>query len=312
MKIKAIFMMVLVILLSQTYAGNLLKLTNEPLIFQKCPIYYTSNPLDLATNNDGYFVLSKGKKDSEKYFTRYGEFGIGQDSYIRHTNGDYLLKVTKKLDPNHLSKIKIPFKNLPPKATSYISGIFNLPADGFENYSSLTIYDSLSNAHVLTLHFKKDELFQWSVEVLHENVLLDTGKLLFKHTGELDKQVGLHHVQWAVEYGMHELKIDLKGSTQFASPFSVMGLGQDGYRLGRVMGLDVRDYGEIFILYDNGHTKALKGRIALAKFTNEKFLEFIPPYLYKPTEKSGQPNTHWANSERAIMSGVLEQASCFK
>ena len=147
----------------------------------------------------------------------------------------------------------------------------------------------------------------WSARVYNDKVFLTEGKLYFGHDGQLTKQEGLTHVQWATEYGSHELKIDAKNSTQYGMPFSVMMFRADGYGLGRLVGLDISSHGEYQLMYDNGQMKSLKGRIAIARFTNPSFLESTAEHIYKPTMKSGYPMVHWLNSE-GIINGALEES----
>ncbi|KTD33020.1 flagellar hook protein FlgE [Legionella nautarum] len=313
MTIKSILVAVAILVSPQLYAGNLYKLTKEPLTFNQCPISVTDNPFDLALMNKGYFVVSRGKKDSELLFTRYGKILLDQAYYLRSDEGDYFLAVTKKSDFKHLSKIQIPIANLAPKATSKIKISINFPAMATEKddyHSSMTIYDSLSNTHTVNIQSEKIATDTWRTRVSVDEIELDEGRLVFNGAGTLSQQEGLNHVQWPADYGLHELKIDFKSSTQYASPYAVNSIQHDGYSLGVLTGVDVTRHGEIDLLYNNGQYKMLRNRIAVAMFTNPAYLEHVTSHLYRPSEKSGQPRIHWVNSEYAVFSGGLEEEAC--
>lgn len=315
MTIKSLIVAVTLAISPQLYANNLLKLTTEPLTIAQCPIISTDNVLDLALVNNGYFVVSHGKKDSELLFTRFGKMHLDSEDYIRTYDGDYLLAVTKKSDAKHLNKIKIPLKNLAPKATSKINLGSNLPADatredGFRHHA--VIYDSLSKTHVLAIYFAKIIDNTWRVRVFVDEVERDEGTLVFHTNGKFSKQEGLRHVQWPAAYGMHVLKIDLQESTQYYAPYTINVQQTDGYPLGKITGLSITRDGDIDLLYSNGRRKVLKNRIAVAKFTNPAYLEHVVNHLYRPSEKSGQSMIHWVNGEYSVLSGFIEEAVCLK
>jgi flagellar hook protein FlgE len=313
MSVKSILVAAALVVSPQLYAGHVYQLSPEPLTINQCPITVTDNPFDLALIGPGYFVVSRGKQVSEHLFTRFGKLYLDSNSYLRTDAGDYLLAVSKKSDPNHLSKIKIPVKNLAPKATSHINLTINLPATAPKNeevQGSLSIYDSLSIAHVVTIKYQKKEGSKWSARVLVDNSERAEGALTFNAEGVLSKQEGLDHIQWPADYGIHELKINFDSSTQYGSPYAIYLVKQDGYPLGTLVGVDISWDGEFQLVYTNGQLRILKNRIAVALFTNPSYLEYVSNHLYKPTEKSGQPRIHWVNSEHAIYTGGLEQEPC--
>lgn len=315
MNIRSILIASALIISPHLYASNFLKLTNEPLTINQCPITTTDDALDLAIMNDGYFVVSNGKPNAEKRFTRFGRMAIDSNNYLVHDSGHYLLAVNPNSDANHLSKIQIPMKNLAPKATTKVNFEINLDStavDGSNYVTSSTLYDSLGDRHLLKIKAEKVKLGHWQVSVLVDDIDRDTGTLIFNSSGMLIKQHGLSHVQWPADYGMHKLKIDFTNSTQFGAPFSLNLVRQDGYPMGILTGINLTWDGTFVLLYSNGKSKVLKNRIAVAQFTNPKYLEQLNGHLYRPTEKSGDPMIHWTNSEGSIMSGALEDAACLK
>lgn len=315
MSVRSFFIATILLITSPVYAVSLYKFANQPLTINRCVVEPTENALDLALINDGYFVVSHGKKDSELLFTRYGSFFLDADNYIRTISGDYLIGINKKSETNKLSKLKISGNNLPPKATSKVGIVINLPAMAVEGESYLTksvIYDSISGAHTLTVEHTKISSHTWSTQVFVDDIKLIKGKLIFGKTGKLSKQEGLTHIQWPTDYGLNDLTIDYATSTAYASPFNLQSIQSNGYKLGLLIGLEIDKDGGIFLLYNNGQYKGLKNHIAVAKFTNPSYLEFVIDHLYRSTEKSGPQRVHRVNSQHAILSGYLEQEPCFK
>lgn len=66
-------------------------------------------------------------------------------------------------------------------------------------------------------------------------------------------------------------QIDLAGSTQFGSPFSVNEVNQNGFTTGRLTGLEVDNEGVIFARFTNGQAQTL-GQVALGTFRNPEGL----------------------------------------
>ncbi|MGZ5029463.1 MAG: flagellar hook-basal body complex protein, partial [Methylobacter sp.] len=101
--------------------------------------------------------------------------------------------------------------------------------------------------------------------------------------------------------------IDFSGSTQFATPFSVNGLKQDGLPAGNLTGIDVDGTGVVFARYSNGGSKAL-GQVALARFQNNQSLAKLGDTTWGQTSDSGQPIYGAAgdNNFGAIQSSALE------
>ncbi|MDI1277122.1 flagellar hook-basal body complex protein [Methylobacter sp.] len=101
--------------------------------------------------------------------------------------------------------------------------------------------------------------------------------------------------------------LDFSGTTQFATPFSVNGLKQDGLPAGNLTGIDVDGTGVVFARYSNGGSKAL-GQVALARFQNNQALAKTGDTTWAQTSDSGQPIYGAAgdNNFGAIQSSALE------
>lgn len=106
------------------------------------------------------------------------------------------------------------------------------------------------------------------------------------------------------------LTIDLRKSTQFASPFAVNSVSQNGYTTGELAGLEIDDTGMIFARYTNGQTK-VQGQIILADFANVQGLSPVGKTQWVQTYDSGEPvrNPPRSGTLGAIQSGALEDSN---
>ncbi|MGZ8220915.1 MAG: flagellar hook protein FlgE [Methylobacter sp.] len=82
--------------------------------------------------------------------------------------------------------------------------------------------------------------------------------------------------------------LDFLGTTQYATPFSVNGLTQDGLPAGNLTGIDVDASGVVFARYSNGGSKVL-GQVALARFQSNQSLAKLGDTSWAKTSTSGAP-----------------------
>jgi flagellar hook protein FlgE len=104
--------------------------------------------------------------------------------------------------------------------------------------------------------------------------------------------------------------IDMLGSTQFGSVFSVENLDQNGYATGRLAGLDVDSKGILFARFTNGEAQTL-GQVALANFNNIEGLKPVGNTMWAQTFETGEAviGAPGSSSLGAINSGALEESN---
>ena len=107
-----------------------------------------------------------------------------------------------------------------------------------------------------------------------------------------------------------DLDIDFTASTQFAQPFSVTTVNQDGFTSGRLDGLEIDASGTVRANYTNGQNNPL-GKIVLANFNNQNGLKQIGNATYTETAVSGAASVGEAGAEGfgTILSGSLERSN---
>lgn len=148
-------------------------------LFNQGNINYTQNSLDLAINGNGFFQTSN---NGEVSYTRAGYFGTDRDGYMVNNFGyrlqGYTVDANGNLQNGIVDDLRIQTSSQQPQATSAISQVFNLnstnirpsnagtsaaptfdPADPltYNSSTSLNIYDSQGNSHVMTQYFVKDD-----------------------------------------------------------------------------------------------------------------------------------------------------------
>ncbi len=104
--------------------------------------------------------------------------------------------------------------------------------------------------------------------------------------------------------------IDLNGTTQFGSVFSVNDVSQNGFTTGRLSGLNIDDSGVIFARFTNGESQTL-GQLVLADFANTQGLQPVGDTMWAENYESGPPNIGEPRSAAlgAIQAGALEESN---
>lgn len=147
--------------------------------FSQGALQSTSNSLDLAIKGDGFFILAPDATSLERSYTRAGAFQVNDQGYVTNSLGDYLqvydvdpiTGTPKTVSVNSTSSLQIPTEAGTPTATDAVDETFNLPAsiDGhdptlfdyqdsstYDASTSVSVYDSLGDKHILTQYFVKD------------------------------------------------------------------------------------------------------------------------------------------------------------
>jgi flagellar hook protein FlgE len=170
----------------------------------------TTNPLDLAINGNGFFIVNQ---DGQNCYTRAGEFSLDKNGNIVDPNGDVLQGYLADAAGNitgTTGNLTIPTTNSTANATTTVSVAVNLtasatpPANPFTlgtppttpaNYNfsnTITVYDSQGGAHDVTQYFVNTGPNAWTVHYVtadpaNPGQLIDQGQqnLTFGNDGSL-------------------------------------------------------------------------------------------------------------------------------
>ncbi|SDU17332.1 flagellar hook protein FlgE [Halopseudomonas salegens] len=215
----------------------------------------------------------------------------------------------------------------------------------YNSSTSVNIYDSQGNQHVLTKYFVKTDANEWNMFALIDgrqvnlDGTLDGGgnlvgsnllptdpafapepiPLTFNSVGELvgGSNTDLDFWEPLDSAGQPTgaespagFSLDLTGSTQYASSFGVTALSQDGFTTGELAGLEIDDTGLLVARYTNGQTK-VQGQVVLATFANQQGLNPQGKTAWTQSAASGEPvvGAPTSGTLGSIQSGALEQSN---
>jgi flagellar hook protein FlgE len=317
--------------------------------FTQGNIRVTDNVLDIAINGSGFFVLDdKGTN----VYSRAGNFQVDRSGFVVNPNGNRLQVFSTTESGSVTGEVKalhIDTSLIQPKSTGLVEVQANLdsrstvptvawPSGGFDAFAvpptapdpdmynastSLTIYDSLGNAHVQSMYFMKTANDnEWDVYTLIDGVSVSGPDTVeFTSSGQLDVAnlpLEIDIAGWEPLNSIgdpngaedQDVTLDLSALTQFGNEFSVNNMSQDGYTTGQLRGVEVGDSGIVFTRFTNGQSRAL-GQIALANFSNTAGLQPLGSTAWAETFASGQPAVGGPGTAGlgTVQSGALEDSN---
>ncbi|MBI3147741.1 MAG: flagellar hook protein FlgE [Betaproteobacteria bacterium] len=303
--------------------------------FTQGAVTVSSNPLDMAINGSGFFRLSDN--GTIKY-SRNGQFQLDKDGYIINSANmqltGYPIDATGALDTASPQPLRLSTSDLAPVATTQMAGVLNLdsraPIIGaafdptnsatFTNSTSLSVYDSLGNAHSMSLYFVKTAASTWNVYGTLDGATgpvtpSPLGTLTFTSTGAIDTTATTLPFAASLAFTNgattpQAVNVDFTGTTQFGSGFSVNALTQDGYTSGKLSGFSISSDGTILGRYTNGRTSTL-GQVVMANFTNPNGLVPMGGNTWAESADSGTPLIGEPSSGNlgALQSGAVEDSN---
>lgn len=165
--------------------------------FSQGSLQFTNTALDLAITGNGFFATVPEITSRDFSFTRAGQFKLDEDNFVVNSNGDNLLGFPVNGDGSSSSvalsttePVRIPDSSGSPQATSEVDIRMNLPAADqgkdpamfdpedpltYNSATSVTVYDSLGDSHVMTYYFIKDTNAdnEWYVATAVDDEMVD-------------------------------------------------------------------------------------------------------------------------------------------
>lgn len=337
---------------SDTAIGNGTVLNNVAQQFEQGNLEFTDNALDLSISGQGFFALAPNQTSNEIVYTRAGAFNVNSDGFVVNSAGQFLRTFPVNSDGTVSSTsisstvpLQLPSTAGTPQATENVDISTNLPstapalsgaidptdATTYTNSTSVTIFDSLGNEHIVTLYYQKTTTAnEWDVEayISGEDIvpatdtdpvqLGTTQTLTFDPTlgGALaaasttDLSFSITGTEFVSGAAAQATTINFQGSTQNSGAFNVVDLSQDGFPTGRLSGLDISDDGLVRATFTNGQATPL-GKITVANFANPQGLKQIGNTSWVETIDSGQVLAGEAGTGvlGLIQSGALESSN---
>ena len=165
--------------------------------FSQGSLQFTNTSLDLAITGNGFFATVPEITSRDFSFTRAGQFKLDSDNFVVNSNGDNLLGFPVNNDGTSASvalsttePVRIPDSSGSPQATNEVDIRMNLPAGDaainpadfdpsdpltYNAATSVTVYDSLGDSHVMTYYFIKDNANpnEWYLAMAIDDTLIN-------------------------------------------------------------------------------------------------------------------------------------------
>jgi flagellar hook protein FlgE len=314
--------------------------------FTQGAVQSSSGVLDAAIQGDGFFVV----KDSNgaQLYTRAGSFQVDDAGNLLTATKDRVqgwTMVNGEVNTNGaIGDIKIPVGDIrPPVATTSMSLDINLNGGAVDGSSDATwstpmeVYDSLGNAHVLTVTFTKDATTprQWTYQVsipgeevsggtagTPTNLLATAGTLTFDSNGKLTSPASTDGKIALTVTGLTDNAADLNISwdlynsdgtsrlTQYNQASAVSANEQDGSPTAQLTSVGLGDGGLVLAKYSNG-TQRVVGQVALASIRNPESLIAVGNSNFQTSAQSALPaiGLPGTGGRGQILGGSLEAST---
>jgi flagellar hook protein FlgE len=195
--------------------------------------------------------------------------------------------------------------------------------------TSTPIYDTLGNASVLSLFFRKTAAATWDV---HTTLTPPGGTpvnitpatvptIVFGTDGQISTagspeltNGGFTQAITAAQLGTGgaamSFRVDFSGTTQYGSESAVSDLAQDGFASGSLTGFTISDDGILLGRYSNGQSKSL-AQVVLANFRNPQGLQPQGNNLWAESATSGPAllGTPQSGQFGALQSSAVEDSN---
>jgi flagellar hook protein FlgE len=285
--------------------------------FSQGAVQTTGGTLDAAIQGDGFFVI-QGPNQSIEY-TRAGNFQVDKNGDLTTATGEQLQGWTESsgvLNTNAPpGNITIPTGTVePPIPSANISFDINLnaaatPGSATGTFAtSVTVYDSLGNSHIVTATFTQDPTVagQWdyslsvpNADVANPPATPLTGSLTFDANGNLTSPASTDAEPQLQIQGLADGASDMtlnwslfNGTTprisQYAQPSSTSAVSQDGSPPAQLDSVAIGNGGEILAQFSNGD-QSVVGQLAMATIRNPDSLIAVGNNNYQLSALSALP-----------------------
>lgn len=249
----------------------------------------TGNPLDLAIDGNGFFVL---RKDGETFFTRSGQFEFNEEGMLveRGSQARVAGYEGKRLGDISIAGLRVSA----PRPTTEVKLVGNLSSGSSSHQvTNVRVFDGFGTAHDLTVNFTNNGSVtsrSWLIEVREGGTVVGSGEIRYQGAGS--PETGFNTVAFDYAPG------DAPPTTitlDFGSPGSFSGStgfsggttsdlridAQNGFAAGSLVESSFSEAGELTLKYSNGQTVG-HGRLAVAWFDSLQGLTPSGDNLFKP------------------------------
>jgi flagellar hook protein FlgE len=304
--------------------GAGVKLGHVKAIMTQGDVARTESITDLAINGNGFFRV---EAPFGYGYTRDGSMNFDKEGYLINGDGYKVQGFQASEDgkiTNQVGPIKLGNTTIPARATENAELSMNLdsrvkvkqfnpaePEDTSNFSHSLTVYDNVGTARLVTVYYNKTANNNWDYRVMADGkdaaggqagtmVEMASGKLVFNDKGVLQEEIENSNafnfnggaaqgqrIKFSWGESIAEGGDGLDATTQYGSDSAVARHNQDGATAGTLGSLSFNDDGILTAVYDNGESREIAS-IAVAKFENNEGLFKVGKNLFKESRKSGQ------------------------
>jgi flagellar hook protein FlgE len=288
--------------------------------FTQGAIQSSGGPLDAAIQGDGFFVVNNG---SVPEYTRAGSFQTDLSGNLLTPSGAYVQGWTATNGVLNtggpIGNIVVPVGSMqaPVASTSFtLNANLNSSsnADATSAWSSpVTVYDSLGDAHVVTLNFQKTAANTWSYTATVPGADVTagtagtpypipsaTGTLTFNSSGQLTSPAagspitiaipGLSDGAANMNLSWSPYNADGSGSiTQFDETSAASANSQNGLAAAQLTGVAMGNGGQLIASYSNGQ-QTVVGQLAMASIRNPQSLLSVGNNDYQVSSTTAAPS----------------------
>jgi flagellar hook protein FlgE len=284
--------------------------------FSQGAIQTTGGTLDAAIQGDGFLVIQGANQSIE--YTRGGNLQVDKDGNLTTATGEAVqgwTQINGLLNTNAPpGNITIPVGTVqPPVTTKNISFDINLNAAAVVGSAagtfatSVTVYDSLGNSHIVTATFTKNATAgQWDYSISVPDSDLQTppftpltGSIVFDANGVLTTPASTDPAPQLQVTGLKDGASDLTINwnlfngvspriSQYAQPSSISAVAQDGSPAAQLVRVAVADAGQILAQFSNGQ-QTVVGQLAMATIRNPESLIAVGNNNYQLSARSALP-----------------------
>ncbi|MBA4708705.1 flagellar hook protein FlgE [Aquitalea aquatica] len=300
----------------------------------------TGRSLDLAINNNGFFIVRQNPTSTtgSLAYTRNGQFQVDKDGYI--VNGNDRLQGWMAnngvVTQGPVTDLKLQTNLISPAVTTKVTMGVNVDSrlspptvtplnptntNSFNWSNAAQVYDSLGNQHNLTLYYVKGTATTtgtpWTVTAYVDGSPAsgtNTYTMNYDTSGNLTNTT-----PFSVTFSPTPVNgssapvtftVDYTGSTQVAQASGTPTETVDGYAPGTLSSMNIDTHGNIMASFSNGQNKVI-GQVALATFTNSQGLQNEGGNRWQQTLASGVPayNAPGSGNSGTVQSQALEDSN---
>jgi flagellar hook protein FlgE len=324
-------------------------------------ISQSDDPLAMAISGQGFFAVSEAAGvtvagapnfSAQTYYTEAGDFQMNDNAYLVNGAGQYLQGWTVNpqtgvANQSALAPIQITQTQFNPVQTANVNLSANLPATPAANTpvsSQISVYDSLGNAHTLTLNWTQNTDNDWTVTITSPDALPDptigTAEVQFGAASPNSVPAGTIGAFGALsgnvtatdftadqpasltlttDFGNGSQTINLNmgdfgqsnGVTQFAgTDYTLRSLSQDGVAPGAFTGISITSAGNVVANYNNGQTQTV-AQVPIVTFAAPDALQRQNGQAFTATSTSGSAITQaeGTNGAGSLVTGSVESSN---